>query len=217
MIKNPKKIGLWGGSFNPPTLAHKALAEFTFKALHLDQMQWIVCPSNPTKNPATIAPFNCRFEMVSALLSDQPQMSASDLEERLGSSLTINTVKALRTEYPEDHLFFIMGADNWESFHTWGGDFKEILDYVSLIIMDRPGSDDLEKAPSSSIFADKRVYAPKDLKKSGSWYILDNPNYDMSATQAREALAKGDRPTHILAPETIEYICQNNLYRKTIA
>jgi nicotinate-nucleotide adenylyltransferase len=217
MIKNLRRIGLWGGSFNPPTLAHKSLAEFTFSALNLDIMEWIICPSNPTKDPATIAPFIHRFTMVNALLDDQASMNANDMEERLGYSLTINTVKALRQYYPEDYLFFLMGADNWHSFHEWGGDFKEILDYVSLVIMDRPGSDSLENAPSSRIFADKRVYAPNDLKKSGSWYILDNPNYDMSATQAREALAKGDRPTHILAPQTIEYICQNNLYRKTIA
>jgi nicotinate-nucleotide adenylyltransferase len=212
MSKINKRIGLWGGSFNPPTLAHKALSDYAFLTLKLDELHWIVTPHNPEKDVLTLAPFEHRFAMVNQLLQDQTERQASDIEHRLRSSWTINTVKALRKEYPDDYLFFLMGTDNWLGFHLWGDDFAEILDYVSMVIFNRPGLDLAETAKATELFAERRATSPDDLKKSGSWFILDNPIFNMSATEARTLLQQGELPTQ-LAPETLEYIQQNKLYK----
>ncbi|MDB5478270.1 MAG: nadD [Alphaproteobacteria bacterium] len=205
------RIGLWGGSFNPPTLAHKKLADFAFAALALDEMHWIVTPQNPEKDPATLAPFEHRFQMVSEVIADNPGMKADDVEQKLGSSHTINTVRALRREYPDDHLYFLMGADNWMGFHNWGKDYAEILDYVSIAVMYRPGYKRLEEAQATAIFADIIVRTPQDLQAKKTICFIENPMIDMAATQVRQALARGETPNQISA-QTLNYIRYHRLY-----
>ena len=205
------RIALWGGSFNPPTLAHKSLADFAFSVLDADFMHWIVSPHNPEKDVTTLAPFKDRFAMVRQVLTDRPQMIASDIEDKLGSSIMLNTVRNLRLEMPQEHLFLLLGMDNWFGFHNWTGGFAQILDYVSIVILNRPGFEAVENAESSSLFADKRVYSASDLKKSGSWYVLDNPVLDISATKVRQLLSE-DKVPEAIASETFEYIKQHSLY-----
>jgi nicotinate-nucleotide adenylyltransferase len=212
MTAKYKRIGLWGGSFNPPTLAHKALANYAFSALKLEELHWIVTPQNPEKDALTLAPFKHRLQMVDRILQDHNGMLANDIEHRQGSSWTVNTVKALRKEMPDDYLFFMMGTDNWLGFHLWGDDFSEIFDYVSIVVFNRPGLTPNEQAEASKIFSERRVTSPDNLQKSGSFYILDNPLYDMSATQVRQALVNGELPEQITA-DTLQYINDNNLYK----
>lgn len=213
MTDQPKRIALWGGSFNPPTIAHKALSLFTFNELRLDALYWIVSPHNPEKDIATLAPFKDRYVMVQQLLHDQPAMIACDIEETLGSSLTVNTVRVLRKQMPDNKLFFMMGGDNWLGFHQWAGGAQDILEQVSIIVLNRPGFDAIERAEATRIFADKRVDHPDKLTSAGSWYVLDNPSFDMSATQVRHALQEGQE-TQMIAPETLAYIQEHNLYKK---
>jgi nicotinic acid mononucleotide adenylyltransferase len=106
----------------------------------------------------------------------------------------------------------MMGTDNWLGFHQWGDDFGEILDYVSIVIFNRPGLDLAETAQATNLFAAQRANSPDEMKKSGSWFILNNPIFDMSATQARDLLRKNETPTQ-LAPETLEYIQDYKLYK----
>jgi nicotinate-nucleotide adenylyltransferase len=206
-----KRIGLWGGSFNPPTLAHQALAEYAFSALNLHELLWIVTPHNPEKDVQSLAPFAHRLAMVKQVLVNDTRMQVSDIEQRLGSSLTVNTVKYFRECFAEDHLYFLMGADNWLGYHGWGQDRHDIFDYVSLIIFNRPGCGRLEEAAATREFAERRVDQPRELKKSGTWCLIDNPLYDISATTIRRQLTLGELPTD-LAPETLKYIRIHGLY-----
>lgn len=208
--KSGQRIGLWGGSFNPPTLAHKSLSDYAFSVLNLDLLYWIVSPHNPEKDAATLAPFPDRLAMVTQLLESQPDRVATDIEEKQGSSYTIDTVRKFRQERPDDHLFFLMGTDNWLGFHLWGG-YAEIMENVSIIVLQRPGGKTIEDAESTKIFADNRVDAPEKLGKSKSWYVLDNPVSAISATQARQEL-KEKNTSDILAPETLRYIREHGLY-----
>lgn len=210
MPEKIQRIGLWGGSFNPPTLAHKALAEYVFSCLSLDRLLWIVSPNNPEKDPAQLAPFDHRLAMVARVLAGMPGMQASDIEQRNGSSWTIDTVKLLRRDFPDDFLFLIIGADNWLGFHGWGDGFDEILQHVSIVVLRRPGYG--VDAEAARLFADKQVAGPENLKKSGSWCPVDNPLIDMSATSVRHSVAKGERSTSIQA-ETADYIRTHGLYR----
>lgn len=207
-----KRIGIFGGSFNPPTTAHKELADFIYHELDLDHLLWMVAPHNPEKDPASLAEFNHRYQMVDLYLKDRPMMQPSDIEQRNQSSWTIDTVRLLRAQHPDDALFFIIGTDNWLNFHLWGRDFEEILlKNVSLVIMERPGYDAAIHAESSRIFADNRVSNPAELKPFGSWCIVSNPSFDVAATNIRKALKKGEKPQHLDA-EIHEYIKKHGLY-----
>lgn len=209
------RIGLWGGSFNPPTIAHKALADFAAATLQLDDLWWVVCPQNVDKDPKTLAPFNHRVAMVEQVLRDRPHMRASRMEEGQKSTETIHTVRAARAMHPDDHLFFLMGTDNWKTFHMWGADYADILKYVSIVVFRRPGYDDgLDHFPASTQFAATRAADPQKLPPHGGWIVLENPQYDMAATMARQALAAGRAAdaAGILHPDTMAYIKREGLY-----
>lgn len=209
--RSGQRIGLWGGSFNPPTLAHRAMADFVFDALTLDKLFWIVSPHNPEKDPATLAPFEHRVRMVEQAVIDHDGMQPHDIEQRNHSSWTIDTVRALRAEYPDASLFFIMGTDNWLNFHNWGRDFEQILDNVSLVVLNRSGYDSNETAESTRLFSEKRVASPDFLAPKGTWCIVENPQIETSATLTRTMLANGAKPTNI-ETEILDYIKENNLY-----
>lgn len=205
------RIGLWGGSFNPPTLAHRAMADFVFDALKLDTLFWIVSPHNPEKDPATLAPFEHRFRMVEHAVGDHDAMHPHDIEQRHNSSWTIDTVRALRAEHPDAALFFIMGTDNWLNFHNWGRDFEQILDNVSIVVLNRSGYDSNETAESTRLFANRRVASPDFLAPSGTWCIVENPQIETSATLTRQALRTGETPDNI-HNNILNYINKNKLY-----
>ena len=206
------RIGIWGGSFNPPTLAHKAMADEAFKLLQLDEMWWIVAPHNPLKDIATLAPFENRMEMVKLVLAPGSSMKASDLEQRLKSSITTNTLSHIRADYPEDSIFLLMGMDNWETLHLWGDDHPQLFGYASIAVFKRPGYSGFEKAPATLEFADKRVMSADEIKKSGSWYLMDNVQMDVAATRIRKSLSQGEIPDSI-DPVVLDYIRQKGLYK----
>lgn len=211
MAENSRRTGLFGGSFNPPTIAHKALADFAFSAAKMDRLLWVVTPHNPEKDPATLAPFPDRVNMVDLAIQGHPGMESCDIEQRLGSSYTLNTLKALRKEMPDDYLFFLMGTDNWLGFHTWDEDYKEIMDYASIIVLQRPGYDLASQAKASHLFQHQRVDQPDLLGKSGNWCIVENPQIDMAATYIRHAIQNGKTPEGI-ADNILEYIRAHDLY-----
>lgn len=205
------RIGLFGGSFNPPTLAHFALAQFMIDAGNLDRLQWVVTPHNPLKDRTTLAPFADRMAMVERLIAQQQNMQASDVEQTLGSSATLNTVRHFRDKQPHDDLFFFMGADNWQTLHLWGNDYPELFNHVSIIVLQRPGCGDLEMAPVTQEFAHMRYSSIEKLPGRGGWLVLDNPVMDVSATQVRTDIQAGKKPAQI-SEDTWQYIAARGLY-----
>lgn len=213
--QEPKRIGIWGGSFNPPTVAHKELADFIVEKLDLAFLHWLVCPQNPLKDKAMLAPFAHRLAMVEQVIATHPRMVADDTEQRLGLSLTVNTLRHLRqTTFINQDLYFIIGADCWQQFHLWGDDRAENFDYASFVVLRRPHYDGLEHFVSTHEFAARRVNNPQELQPSGTWCVVDNPVFDMSATQVRAALYQGN-PVPMIADQTLAYINAHGLYKKT--
>jgi nicotinate-nucleotide adenylyltransferase len=212
MAEIQRRIGIWGGSFNPPTHAHAELASYVADKAALDQLRWLVCPHNPLKDETTLAPFHHRMAMAEQIIVGKSEMIADDTEQRLGRSWTATTLRHLReTEFPNDSLFFVIGADNWLQFHLWGDDRATNFDYASFVILRRPGFEVLEACKSSHEFAMRQVASPGDLKPFGTWCILDNPIFDMSATEVRDSLQQG-KTSPFIAPKTFEYIKENRLY-----
>ena len=131
------RIGLFGGTFDPPHEAHLAASLLALKQLSLDRVWWLVTPGNPLKDTRGLAPLPDRMAKARALAS-HPRIDISDLEAGLGTSFTYETIVYLRARCPGVRFVWIMGADNLRSFHRWQR-WRGIAALVPIAVVDRLG------------------------------------------------------------------------------
>ena len=131
-----QRIGLLGGSFNPPHRAHVAVSEAVMKRLGLDEVWWIVTPGNPLKAHGDLAPLAERLEACRRLVTN-PRIRITAFEADLGSTSTIVTLSFLRRRLAGVHFVWIMGGDNLAGFHRWAH-WREIASLMPYVVADRP-------------------------------------------------------------------------------
>ena len=123
MMNTPfQKIGLFGGTFDPVHTGHLIIAEIIREALQIDRILFIPAKIHAFKNNQHIQSSRYRLRMLELAIEDNPSFFVSDLElKKKGTSYTIDTIRILRQQYPEDQykLYFLMGADNITQFHKW--------------------------------------------------------------------------------------------------
>ena len=112
------RIGLLGGSFNPPHEAHRAISLFAIKRLRLDRVWWLVSPGNPLKEHGALRALENRAEAARRVARD-PRIDVSCLESVIQTRYTVDTISYLRRRVPGLRLVWIMGADNLAQFHRW--------------------------------------------------------------------------------------------------
>lgn len=132
------RIGLLGGSFNPPHDGHALITRLALRRLQLDRVWWLVTPGNPLKSLSGLAALNARME-AARLLDVGPRVVVTDIEAEIGSRFTFNTLLWLRRRAPRVHFVWIMGADNLRQFNLWRH-WRAIADLVPIAVVDRPGS-----------------------------------------------------------------------------
>jgi nicotinate-nucleotide adenylyltransferase len=133
---NGMRIGLLGGSFDPPHLAHRAISLFAIKRLKLDRVWWLVTPGNPLK--ADRAPHDLARRMEAARqVAHDPRIEVSCLESVIGTRYTAETIRYLCRRASRLHFVWIMGADNLAQFHRWH-DWRIIASEVPIAVIDRP-------------------------------------------------------------------------------
>jgi nicotinate-nucleotide adenylyltransferase len=130
-------IGLLGGSFDPPHVAHKLISEAALKRLGLDKVWWIVSPGNPLKRRTPPAPLAERMRLARAVATN-PHIVVTDFEADLPSPYAVSTLAYLKAKSPLVHFVWIMGADNLVQFHRWER-WREIFTMVPIVVVDRPG------------------------------------------------------------------------------
>lgn len=130
------RVGLLGGSFDPPHAGHLHVAETARERLGLDRVIWLVAPQNPLK-ARKAASLERRLEAVRALARG-PGHLVTDLEARIGTRFTIETLRALQRRHPGVRFVWLMGADNLAGFHRWKG-WTEIAKRVPIAVVARPG------------------------------------------------------------------------------
>ena len=133
------RIGLLGGSFNPPHDGHLYVAETAIKRLGLDYVWFLVAPQNPLKPVAGMLPLKRRLELARALVGHRPRVVVTDLEPNIASRYTIDTIRALTARFTEARFVWLMGSDNLEQFHRWRR-WQEIAARVPIAVVLRPGS-----------------------------------------------------------------------------
>lgn len=132
-----KRIGLLGGSFNPAHRGHRRMTLAAMAALGLDEVWWLVSPGNPLKPAKGMAPYAARFASARAMARRAP-IRVSDIEVRLGTHFTADTVEAILARHPNDRFIWLMGADTVAQFHQWK-DWRTLAAKLPIAIMSRPG------------------------------------------------------------------------------
>ena len=174
-----KKIGIFGGSFNPIHCGHIALAQAVQKQCGLDEVWLMVSPQNPLKQQADLLDDNLRLELAQKALEGVEGVCASDYEFHLPKpSYTWNTLHQLSEDYPDCEFFLLIGGDNWAHFERWR-QWKDILRNYAVIVYPR------DKYPGT----------------------IDVPLLDVSSTEIRQKVRVGECICG-LVPETIEKLVQ---------
>ena len=134
-----RRIGLLGGSFNPAHSGHRAISLAAIDALGLDEVWWLVSPGNPLKEKAGMAPPGVRLASARAM-ARHARIRPTDIEARLGTVFTVDTVAALQRRYPNHRFIWLMGDDNLAQFHRWR-DWRRLAREVPIAVIARPGYD----------------------------------------------------------------------------
>ena len=132
------RIGLLGGSFNPPHAGHALITRLALRRLRLDRVWWLVTPGNPLKSPGELAALEARMKAARRLVAG-PRVAVTDIEARIGARYTYETLAWIKRRAPSVHFVWIMGADNLRQFHLWRH-WRLIADLVPIVVVDRPGS-----------------------------------------------------------------------------
>ncbi len=132
-----QRIGIMGGSFNPPHEGHAIVAETAVKRLALDQLWWVVTPGNPLKSNGSLPPQTDRMAAARAF-AHGPKMKITGFEAELGTPYTAATLAFLKSRYPDVHFVWVMGADNLAGFNRWQH-WKSIAASFPIAVVDRPG------------------------------------------------------------------------------
>lgn len=183
------RIGLFGGSFNPPHEGHLHVGRMALTRLGLDRLWWLVTPGNPLKESRGLASLEERMD-AARLLARHPRITVTDIETQLGVRYTIDTIRALRARCPGVHFVWIMGADGLAGFHRWR-DWREIAQLVPMAVIDRPGLTlNSVRSPAAQALARSRISenaaATLPARRPPAWVFLHGPRSSLSSTAIRE-------------------------------
>ncbi|MGO4389427.1 nicotinate-nucleotide adenylyltransferase [Microvirga sp. 2YAF29] len=182
------RIGLYGGSFNPPHAGHRHVSLMALKRLGLDRVWWIVTPGNPLKDTGELASTAMRVTEARDM-ADDPRIEVTAFEEEIGARYTVDTLAFLMRRYPGVHFVWIMGADNLAGFHRWRG-WRRIARMMPMAVVDRPGWT-LKAARSRSATAlgayrvDERQARALAGMQAPAWVFLYGPRSHLSSTELR--------------------------------
>lgn len=182
------RVGLLGGSFDPPHAGHVHITRQALRRFGLDRVWWLISPGNPLKSNGP-APMDKRMAACREIMR-HPKVEVTDLEARLRTRYTADTIDALQSIFPKVKFVWLMGADNLAEFHRWDR-WESIVQNVPIGVTSRP--EEHVRAGSSMMaqkYAEARLPASAarilPLRKPPAWCLLDGPVVDISSTELRE-------------------------------
>ena len=182
-----KKIGLLGGSFDPPHKGHLFISLEAKKIFQLDEIWWIVTPQNPLKisKPAT---YKERVKNCKKITRNLP-INIKEIEKKINSDYSYKTINYILNHYKNIKFFWLMGADNLVNFHMWQN-WQKIFNNMSIVIFRRHGYNSKAlKSIASQKFKNslikKSLTTSLDFDKTPSWTVVENKEIKISSTEIR--------------------------------
>jgi len=205
-----RKIGIFGGSFDPVHFGHLRPALEVLEALSLDSMRFI--PSGqPPHRGAPQATATARLAMLQAAVAEEPRFQVDERElKRATPSYTFDTLAELKAEHPRDRLVLMLGLDAFLGFTTWHR-WKEILDLAHLVVAHRPGSALEAHGESAMLVQEREVDDVQALMAHAAGKIMLQPvtQLEISSSQVREAVARG-ADIRYLVPDAVRRVIQDS-------
>ncbi|MDI3307849.1 MAG: nicotinate-nucleotide adenylyltransferase [Acetobacteraceae bacterium] len=182
------RIGLLGGSFNPAHAGHRHVAEWALRRLGLDQVWLMVSPGNPLKPARGMAPFARRLASARAI-ADGRRIIATDIEARLGTRYTVDTLEQLHRRFPRAEFVLLMGADNLSQLPRWKR-WRRIAREVPIAVLPRPGETRRALSGQAAHALARHRRRPEALLTGGGeehapWSLIPAREHPASATAIR--------------------------------
>ncbi|MFC1674105.1 nicotinate-nucleotide adenylyltransferase [Pseudomonadota bacterium] len=189
-----KRIGLLGGSFNPAHEGHVHISQQSLERLGLDELWWLVSPQNPLKPAAGMASLKDRLAGAGEVAKCDPRIRVTDVESRLGTRYTVDTLAALKSKYPDAAFVWIIGADNLRQMPKWKG-WRAIFRAVPIAVFPRaPYSLRALGGRAAWRFARAQIPASRAKRLADldppAWVFLRAPLHGQSATRIRRLNGK---------------------------
>jgi len=197
------KIGVFGGSFDPPHVAHLILAQEACNQLGLDRILWVLTPDPPHKRGRHLTAASTRLAMLNLALQDNPVFTPSRVDiDRPPPQYAVDTLHLLAKEYPQAELVYLMGGDSLRDLHTWRRPLEIISASAAIGVLRRPGA--------RLNLARLERQLPGLIEKT-RW--IDAPRLDISATHIRKLVAEGKAYRYYVPEQVFAFIQENQLYR----
>lgn len=195
------KIGIFGGTFNPPHLGHISMARTALHELPLERLFVVPTAVPPHKQMTDAVDGELRLEMARIAFGTLPRCEVSDVElRRRGKSYTVDTLRHFAAVFPQGELCFLLGGDMLRTMEQWR-EFEEILRLATLVAFRRETDERLEQA------------AGHLTRRYGAHIrLVEAPVIEVSSTQLREKIRNGERPTEFVPQGVLDFVIQNNLY-----
>ena len=189
LVVGNMRIGLLGGSFDPPHQGHVHISLEALKRLHLDQLWWLVSPGNPLKEQGPW-PLAKRLRQCLSMI-DHPRIKVTAIEQRLGSPYTAQTLQYLTRRFPACRFVWLMGADNMAGIHLWR-DWRQIFARVPVAVLERPGHQvNLHSSRAAYVYAGQRIgqrsASMLAVKRPPAWCRISLPLNFESSTNIRKS------------------------------
>ena len=215
-----RRIGVFGGTFDPVHEGHLKPAARAAAAFGLDELVFVPAGNPPHKLDEPRTPFAHRFAMLALATQDDDRLLVSDIElAREGPSYTVDTLSLFRKRYAAAALYFLMGSDSFAQIGTWHR-WEALLPLANLVVLRRPavwGEELLARAPEllrpHATHVERGAAVAVGTPPAHRVYLLDHEPYAISSTEVRERVRSG-RPIGDLMPAAVgRYIAKHRLYR----
>lgn len=182
------RVGILGGSFNPPHMGHVHISQAVLKSLHLDAIWWLVTPQNPLKSKKDLLPFEERIRLCQEIVS-HPKIVISGLEQELGTTYSYESVKKIRNHFPSTRFAWITGMDNALNLHKWDR-WQSLLDEITMVHITRfPPVKLIRNCPNRMLSSQNHIILPHGgkvpLTPRTSYWLLQKRVVNISSTEIR--------------------------------
>lgn len=200
------RIGILGGSFDPPHIGHLWIAEAVRETLKLDEIRWIPAAISPLKPGGPVASNEQRRQMVALAISGCSEYLVDDRELNRGDvSFTVDTLQSLTTEFPTAEFFLIMGSDSLASIQQWHQP-ERLLELATLVVLQRGSEDDIDFNVLSGFAGETQIERIRESQVS-------MPLIELSSSEIRARVRNGQSIRFRTCRSVEAYIRAEKLYR----